>query len=72
MKAKEMFEEVGYELERNNDCYLQFKRNDEMLIFAKEYKEYWVEDYRDGIAVSIRAQEHQAITQQMKELGWIK
>lgn len=38
--AKEMFEELGYVLERDNSEYLQYERGIEMLIFAKEYKEY--------------------------------
>jgi len=83
MNAKEMFEELGYEQIINNDSLIEYKDYSHgdgdyaYVSFIRMWKEYEVgyyDDYenkrREPTVVSI--EEHKAITQQMKELGWIK
>ena len=82
MTAKEMFEALGYEQTINSDTLIEY--NDDShgdgdyayVIFNRMWKEYEV-GYFDGyetktiepMVVSIK--KHEAITKQMKELGWI-
>lgn len=79
MKAKEMFEELGYSLDDNPNFY---KRPSEPYIKASYivgglvHRErnmiqfYDDETYRVTCDVSLEL--HEAIIQQMKELGWIE
>ena len=73
MKAKEMFKELGYErFNLTEKGYLSYKNNvGIMLVFDLKEKQYYLcED--DDMCVSYTVEEHQAIHQQMKELGWVK
>lgn len=71
--AKEMFEELGFEklsyefsFTNENEDYVEFdlKRKTYMCICHFNYEH--------PTAFNISSELHQAITQQMKELGWIK
>jgi len=70
MNAQKMFEELGYEyknpsgIEKN---MISCVANNTAIMFSKEHKEYW-----HTPLTSITVEEHQAIHQQMKELGWIE
>lgn len=70
MTAKETFEELGYKyhykcgIEKN---MISITGNNFAIMFSLEHKEYWHTPMS-----SITIEEHQAIHQQMKELGWIK
>ena len=82
MTAKELFESFGYKQTTNNDNLIAYKGPDDAagyykyIIFYHTYKEYEV-DYSNIYQVLthrlvyITINEHEAITKQMKELGWI-
>ena len=82
MTAKEMFEALGYEQVTNNDNFIEYMDDSHgdgdytYITFSRMWKEYEVGYYdgyetkrREPMKVSIK--EHEAITKQMKELGWI-
>lgn len=75
-KADKMFEELGYEKEENEEEILYAFKDRWVLCFGKEFKEYYTHDYVGvnnfvGNAVSINVNEHLAINEKMKELGWL-
>lgn len=82
MTAKEMFEALGYEQIINNDNLIAYKddsHGDGDYAYVKFYpmwKEYEV-GYYDGYETKTKEparvyiKEHEAITKQMIELGWI-
>lgn len=77
--AKEMFEELGYYLQNNTDCEIEFMKNDvykERIKFIKfylgirEYTTYSTKVYEN--AVTISTEELKAINKQVEELGWLE
>ena len=78
--AKEMFEELGYSYEYEYDdlieCKKYFTKTKVTMViqFDIEYKEYIIKlkNAPMTISASIDLEEHKAIQQQMKELGWIE
>lgn len=82
MSAKEMFEELGYELIRDCEFYLFYKKalkenaeyeNDYLHIsFEKQYKEVIKTYGDDNSPEAITMRELQAINKQVEELGWNK
>jgi hypothetical protein len=78
MTAKEMFEKLGWNLvyARHDDFFYSKKIGDALydLIFYLEDKTYEVycTAKEHDITYPLNANEHLAITQQMKELGWIE
>ena len=40
MKAREMFEALGYELDCDDDLLLIYKKNVIEIVFQKDYKKY--------------------------------
>lgn len=82
-KAEIMFNELGFVKIRNDRVFLEYEKNEwrradnfiEKVVIDKEEKEYWLSYFINGdssersliVGISL----HQAITQQMKELGWI-
>jgi len=71
MTAKEMFEALGYEQKTQDNViwYLDIK-NDSAIAFDIKEKYYWTYDGYDPLNINIKL--HNAITQKMKELGWIE
>lgn len=82
MTAKEMFKALGYEQTTNSNNLIEYKNDRHgdgdyaYIVFNRMWKEYEVgyfDDYetktKEPTKVSIK--EHEAITKQMKELGWI-
>ena len=78
-----MFEKLGYEQElrpnEHNYQYIIFglRGREQAIVFGLDYKTWWSCDYDDvheenSSIWGITVDEHQAITQQMKELGWIE
>ena len=74
MKADEMFEELGYEIEviRNGteyykECGTEEKEIDFIINVDTSEKEIWIDDFH-----VITMQELQAINLKCKELEWIK
>ncbi len=77
--AREMFEELGYELSVNENCLIEYrKKNDKWwtacITFSKYQKYYisFLDNDKKQAPLLLLANEHLAIHQQMKELGWIK
>lgn len=82
MTAKEMFEALGYEQTTNNNNSIEYvddSHGDGDYVYVSFYlwlKEYEV-GYFDGyetktkVATGVSIKEHEAITKQLKELGWI-
>jgi len=82
MTAKEMFEALGYEQTTNNDNLIEYRDDSHgdgdyaYVCFNFMWKEYEV-GYYDGYVTKtnepmyVSIKEHEAITKQMKELGWI-
>ena len=75
MNAKEMFEKLGYKLVEDiwNNNLFRYKYIQYELVFdliEKTYAFIQTDDDYYGYA-SVDLDFHQAITQQMKELGWI-
>lgn len=76
--AQEMFEKLGYSLEiyhyLGKSYLLKYSKGIISIAFDLEEKEYSVSEYtyKDNEWYSIASELHQAITQQMKELGWIE
>jgi len=72
--AKEMFEELGFKRIRNTKTYIAYKYDNlgitTWLTFDLKAKTYQgqVNNYHYPFSIL----QHQAITQQMKELGWIE
>ena len=78
MNAQEIFEKLGYERHRFIDIlYVKTKKKTRhtVVFFSEEkkFKCYVNERYACSIGVSekVSIKLHQAITQQMKELGWL-
>jgi putative methionine-R-sulfoxide reductase with GAF domain len=72
MKAKEMFDKLGYEVEITDDIngvYYRYSTEYEWVCFYKYNKTYIVGAFY-GEAKSINENLHKAIQQQLKELGW--
>jgi len=68
MTAKEMFEALGWKIVQDDKYIIEYtitKHYPSILIFHLVYKEYHCNN-----AISVDT--NQAITQKMKELGWIE
>ena len=82
MTAKEMFEALGYEQTTNSNNLIEYTDDSHgdgdyaYVRFNRMWKEYEV-GYFDGyetktdLVTVVSIKEHEAITKQMKELGWI-
>ena len=83
MKAKEMFEKLGYNFKkgwlykRHVDALNYYKEipddeyNEEYILFDVVEQTFWKEDSY-GTALEITQEELQAVIQQCKEMGWVK
>jgi hypothetical protein len=73
MSAREMFEELGYELCEENKDFMRYEKPYNNIVFNKYWKDYRCFKYAHCTAgiVPVNVKIHKAITQQMKELGWI-
>lgn len=68
--AKEMFEELGYEQVDNSDSLIRYRKGfDDDILFYRYSKMYFRKDFCGGFGITV--DEHKAIHQQMKELGWL-
>lgn len=76
MKAQEMFEKLGYELNNKRLAITYEKRTEnedeyEEICFSTDIDQYYtIRNECFGTYVTLEL--HQAITQQIKELGWEK
>ena len=78
MTAKELFESLGYKQTINSDYLIEYiganENNDRVYIRFYFLSKGYEVGYFDGYistAMETSIKEHKAITQQMKELGWI-
>ena len=77
-KVEKMFNELGYGLTREDGNYLVYVRNDNfnwVISFNLRDKKYNLEltnYFGDFQKFIISYKLHEAITQQMKELGWLE
>ena len=79
LSAKEMFEALGLMIFRNGNMYLEYTHPQGLSIeFNKEQKTIQAEVFTGGYLFRISEEELKhyktitiAITQQMKELGWL-
>lgn len=70
MTAKEMFEELGYEI-KDTEYYIEyFKKNDYIQFWKNNFNKITVHSLSGTMALDIR--ELQAINKQIEELGWKK
>jgi hypothetical protein len=72
MKAKEMFKERGYKFKESHSDISYMSDDNIAIIFYKSLTQYAVIDMELHGYCRNSVETHQAITQQMKELGWIK
>ena len=76
MNAREMFEQLGYALIKNNKYYIDYCRSipkyyhDKLIMFDKESRKLNVFDNKSTYTV-VDVYEFQAIHQQLKELKWL-
>lgn len=73
MTAKEMFKELGYDEEHTSTHITYYKKK---LLFGYKSVTFWMTyknyDTSDGYEeLDVTPELHLAITQQMKELGWL-
>lgn len=74
MTAQEMFEKLHYRLKKTENClsyYDGFRYIIEFILDEERYKVFCLDEDCKAISFAIDTHEHQAITQQMIELGWI-
>jgi hypothetical protein len=79
MTAKEMFEELGYEQTINSDYLIEYVAHNRVNGFvyisfdflSKGYELGFSDDYGQSRPIITTIKEHEAITQQLKELSWI-
>lgn len=83
MTAKEMFEALGYKKTKISVNFIEYIDDSlgygdyKYVSFHRNWKEYEVGYYYDGYEIKTRKpskvsiKEHEAITKQMKELGWL-
>lgn len=73
MSAKEMFEEIDYEVDFNKERIRCFnKKLKYYVVFFLDYKIYTIgcKNKNEDVAIDIKLQ--QAINKQVEELGWYK
>ena len=73
MKAKEMFEALGYEFVYENELGLKYTQRDRPYKRAEFYKEEKTYQFIiSGTDQLVDTRTHLAIHQQMRELGWLE
>lgn len=74
-KADKMFEELGYEKDKNysTDYKEKYKKDDDnVFYFYLKYKGLIKSGEWDGMCDCITIDELQAINEKVKELGWLE
>ena len=80
MTAQEMFEQLGYELDRNNNLlnYIDYWKNEETkygvmnrrICFDLRRKRYYALYSFETVGIDMPT--HRAIQKQIEELGWLE
>ena len=70
MKAKEMFEALGYECRKSENAIQYLSECGKEITFIFELHRFYKQ--RNFISLNIDIDEFKAIHQQMKELGWLE
>lgn len=72
MTAQEMFEELGYKKSYDKSVIIDFEKGHKRIRFYKKLQSIQVDvDYIENANDLDVIEEHKAIHQQMKELGWL-
>ena len=78
MTAKEKFEQLGYIQIENNEEEIKYRREclgqaSDYIYFELRHKRYgaYFRELGYFMCLSISLEEYKAITQQLKELGWL-
>lgn len=73
MSAKEMFEELGYEVYKGF-CYIEYTKKESINRYQCDSYQirFYENDKKISIYQNLSLSELKAITQQCKELGWIE
>ena len=75
MTAREMFEELGYNIVYENNDYLEYVRIDPFVyrsLIKFDYGRQIVFKRNSNLLpLGVTSEEHKAIHQQLKELGWL-
>ena len=58
MKAREMFEALGYELDCDDDLLLIYKKNVIEIVFQKDYKKYHALWSGEPLSINVDLQGH--------------
>ena len=66
MNAKEMFEALGYRQVEDNEIITYINGHVHYIYIDTKHREYW---HCNDTFIDLRL--HEAITQQIKELGWL-
>lgn len=71
--ARELFEELGYDLVREDKEYLKYQKHQGYTIEFDllEQTFYAYDDYMQYSCIDINIKELQAINQMVNELGWL-
>lgn len=71
--AREMFEELGYELTEDDEIDIEYKKESKFtnyyIVFWKNSKKFY-KGNNDDMTVDITLDELKAINKQISELGW--
>ena len=71
-KAEKMFKKLDWEKTRDDEIGLEYELGNYLtLYFKKDGSKWWTITNHNRDTTKITPQLHQAITQQMKELGWV-
>lgn len=69
--AEGMFEKLGYTLDAKAEDCMSYSNKNNQLFFYEFDKTYSFRRLEDDMSEWVGVELHQAITQQMKELGWL-
>ena len=74
MTAKEMFEKLGYKQEKDiRELQIRYVNKHQKIVFDLMCKQYWTTNLNDEEEMwAFLIEEHLAVHQRMKELGWIE
>lgn len=70
--AKEMFEKLGFSIDEQDEEVIAYSDDNYRVIFYFINKTYSFYRKEDDVSSWVHVVLHQAITQQLKELGWLE
>lgn len=70
--AKEMFEKLGFSIDEQDEEVIAYSDENYRVLFYFINKTYSFYRREDDVSSWVHVVVHQAITQQLKELGWLE